>query len=250
MIKNLYITLILLSFSVAVYAQKPAKEDKGFLYRSEYVGAVMFHSSGWGGTFYKGVHKGYDKRNLYGLEVVTMKHSKEFKTYNPYYEDSKGYIFGKQNSLIIARPFFGKKKVKFEKWREQGVQIGYIWAIGPSVGLSKPVYLEIGHSSTGSYQYDFITVEKYNSEEHHVDNIYGKAPATKGLDEIKVHPGLYAKFGLNFEYSPQGDGIKSLEAGMTIDAYPARIPLMAEIQNKYVYFAFYVSILYGKKHLN
>ena len=54
--------------------------------------------------------------------------------------------------------------------------------------------------------------------------IYGRASFTKGLNEIKVMPGIYAKGGFNFEYSKEDKVIHAIEVGAQINAFPKRDP--------------------------
>jgi hypothetical protein len=76
-------------------------------------------------------------------------------------------------------------------------------------------------------------------------DIYGRAAFTKGLNEIKVMPGLYAKGGFNFEYSKQDKVIHAIEVGLQINAFPKEIPIMATNTNKAVFFSFFVSYRFG-----
>jgi hypothetical protein len=249
--RKYYITLVaFLAFVGAAAAQAGGVSgDAKVIYKKELTGGLIFHSDGWGATFRHGLHKTGSKRRVLSVDLINMKHPKEFKSYNPYYEDSKGYIYGKQNTFLILRPGYGQRRILFDKMRTRGVEVGFSWSVGPSLGFAKPVYLEIGYPSI---PYQDIAIERYDPNEHYIDNIFGKAPGTKGLTELKLYPGAFGKFGLHFEYSNERDGIKALETGFAIDAYPERVPIMAELddqnaQNKQYYFTFYIKILYGKK---
>ena len=83
-------------------------------------------------------------------------------------------------------------------------------------------------------------------------NIYGKAPVLKGIDELKLVPGGFAKFGMSFEYGNEVTKIRSLEIGMMLDVYYKQVPIMAELDpsfnpNNFFFFGFYVSLNYGKR---
>lgn len=227
-------------------AQTPDPGPVKLHYPKEVVGGIIVHSNGYGITCRYGVHKTGFSRHIFGGDFVIMKHDKEVKSYNPWYEDSKGYIYGKENSFFILRGFYGQRYSFTDKIRERGVDVGVIWGIGPALGFTKPIYLEIGHPSV---PYEYITVERYNSQEHYVDNIFGKAPGTKGLDELGFHPGVHVKAGLLFEYSPENEGIKALEIGVTLDAFAKKVPIMALTENKQFFVSFYLNLLFGKKYL-
>ena len=95
-------------------------------------------------------------------------------------------------------------------------------------------------------QYDII-VEKYNPNIHNQDDIYGRAPFTDGLTELKFRPGLYTKLGYCFEYAPIFENMKALEVGVALDAFPKEIPIMAFTKNKQLFFTFYITLMYGRK---
>ncbi len=241
------IPFLLILISIDVLGQTTLFDETRIIYKKEMIGGIVLHGDGWGLNFAVGKHITAKSRRMIQFEIVGMKHPKEVKSFNPYYEDSRGYFYGKTNSFHILRPSYGRKHQLTDKLRKSGVEVNYMWAIGPSLGFSKPIYLEIGKPSI---PYEFIVVERYDPEVHFVDDIFGRASWFEGLDEMKFHPGLFAQVGLNFEYSGKRQGIKALEAGMSIDVYPETIPIMAEIEgveNKQFYLEFYVAIKYGKK---
>ena len=75
--------------------------------------------------------------------------------------------------------------------------------------------------------------------------IYSKAAFTKGLDETKLLPGLYAKGGFNFEYSKQDKILHAIELGAQINVFPKKIPIMATASNKAIFFSLFVSYRFG-----
>ena len=241
-------SLVVLSLVCAFsQAQQTIYEDGRSLYKKELYGGFIIHGDGWGLNFYSARHITARDRRVLGIEIIGMKHPKEIKSFNPYYEDALGYFYGKVNSLMIVRPTYGRKHQITDKIRNTGVEVNYVWGIGPSLGLAKPVYLQIGKPEI---PYQFIEVERYDPEVHYVDDIYGRASWFKGFGEMKLYPGLFGKFGFNFEHSGEQAGIKSIEAGVMVDAYPVVVPIMAElegVENKQFFMEFYVSLMFGKK---
>ena len=211
------------------------------LYRNEIHGGPLIHTNGWGATFRKGIHVTGTRKRFLEFDYVNMKHPKEIRSVNPYYKDARGYIYGKQNAFSILRSGVGFQNTLNGKDQRKGVEVRYHYFIGPSVGFIKPIYLEIIRNNIP------ISTEKYDPQKHHIDNIYGKAPFSRGIDELKLQPGLYGKFGLSFEYSAYDDYVRAIETGFTIDAYSKRVPIMALTENNQFFFNFYISIVYGKK---
>ena len=247
MIKKVYITIFFCSFVFFGQAQTPDLRGANIQYHKDFSTGFILHSDGWGVSLRKGVHKTGFRRHQFGLDFSVVKHAKQEKVFNPWYEDSRGYFYGKENSLILLRPYYGIRSSITDKLRDRAVEFGYIFAVGPTLGIVKPVYLEIGSPSV---PYDQITTERYDPTKHYVDNIYGRAPVMKGLGESKIYPGASFKFGLIFEHSNSKDRIKTLEAGITLDAFLKEVPMMAFTENKQVFFAFYIGFFFGKKQVD
>ncbi len=242
--------LILLVLGLGtVRAQQTIYEETRVPYKREILGGVLIHGDGWGLQFYHAKYRTARDRRLLGIEIVSMKHPKEVKSFNPYYEDSRGYFYGKINSLMVVRPTYGRKWQITDKIRRSGVELNFIWSIGPSLGLLKPVYLQIG--TPDRIPYENIIVEKYDPARHDVQNIYGRATYFRGINEMKIYPGAFGRVALDFEYSGNVTGVKGIEVGATIDAYPRVLPIMAElegVENKQFFFEFYLALQFGKKY--
>jgi len=240
--------LLVLLCAAAAYGQQTIYEESRVPFRKEFYGGIMLHGDGWGAHFYRATYRTATNRLLFGVELAGMKHPKEVKSFNPYYEDSRGYFYGKSNSLLILRPTIGGKHQLTDKIRRSGVEVNYVWGVGPAIGLVKPVYLQIGKPDQIPYR--SIVIERYDPAVHDVQNIYGRATWFRGAGEMQFRPGAFARFGLNFEYSGQTTGLKALEAGMSVDAFPVVIPIMAELEgvrNKQVFLQFYLALQFGKK---
>ncbi len=233
----------------AAHAQQTIYEESRVPYKKEVYGGILLHGDGWGLQFYHAKYNTARDRRLLGVEIVGMKHPKEVKSFNPYYEDSRGYFYGKANSLMIVRPTYGRKWQITDKIRRSGVEVNFIWGVGPSLGLAKPVYLQIGKPDR--IPYESIVVERYDPAVHDVQNIYGRATWFNGVNEMKVNAGAFARVAFSFEYSGQVTGLKGIEVGATMDAYQKTIPIMAElegVQNKQLFFEFYLALQFGKKY--
>lgn len=231
-------------------AQQTIYEETRVPYKREIYGGAIVHGDGWGAQFYHATYRTATERRLLGVELVGMKHPKEVKSYNPYYEDSRGYYYGKVNALLILRPTFGGKHQIADKIRRTGVELNYVWGIGPSLGFLKPVYLQIGKPD--NVPYETFVIERYDPAVHNVQNIYGRASWLLGLGELDFRPGAFGRFGLNFEYAGHTTGLKALEVGASLDAFPVAIPIMAPLEgvaNKQFFFEFYLALQFGRKYV-
>jgi hypothetical protein len=241
--------LICSLFGTSAVAQKPLEDDKDtkVLYRKEFTVGLMATSTGWGLTARRSHHKtGYSK-TFWELDFVGVKHPKEVKF--TFYENAKGYVFGKINSFLILRTGYGLNKVIFSKGRTDGkaVEIRYLFGGGSSLGITKPYYVDVIKNT--ALPDGGIVSEAYNpnNPQHNQYNIYGRGPWYKGIDQIKLHPGIYGKFGLAFDYAKREKGTKTIETGIIFDYYFKKIPMMAFTYNKSLFFSFYVSLNFGGK---
>ena len=247
---TVYILFLFLLTSFGAYSQTQEAtifDEATVVYQNSIYGGAILHTNGWGAHITMGKAKTAFKSRIYQVDFVGMKHPKEIRTFNPYREQPRSYIFGKLNTFFIIRPSIGSRVVSFDKIRKSGVSVGYNWRVGPSLGITRPVYLEIG--LPGQYPYHTVIVEKYDPEVHKYDDILGRAGGLRGMNELKVKPGLYGAIALNFEYDANRNGMKGVEIGATIDYYPIKpVEIMAFAENYQVFLNFYVSLQFGKRY--
>jgi hypothetical protein len=244
--------LFVISFLVCSFlssGQSELYDEPVIIYNKQLFGGLHFHSNGYGGTFTLGRYKTAHKVFLLSADVLYMKHEKEIKSYNPVYDDTKSYVYGKKNNFYVLRLGAGQKKILTNKLRKSGVQVGYSYSIGSSIGITKPIYLEIGYPSI---PYEYLAIEKYDPDKHYFDDIYGRASGLNGLNELRFYPGVFAKFAFNFEYSNEKDRLKGLEVGAVMDGYFTDVPIMAEeigADNRKIFFNVFLNLFIGKKYI-
>jgi hypothetical protein len=248
-----FIYLLLAAFFCsAAHAQvnpNEYQEEKPVLLRNEASFGFLAHSNGIGIEGKRGFVQTYNKKWFLEAQLVGMKHPKEIKTINTRFENPKSFIYGKMNTLTMLRLAAGKQHILNAKAERTGIEIRLNYAGGLSLGITKPVYLIIDRS-LAQEEMSKPVEEKYDPNDEYqnqVDNIIGRAPFTRGLDELKPYPGLFVKTALNFEYAPGNEDIKSLEVGVALDAYGKKIPIMAFTQNKQFFLSFYLTLIYGQK---
>jgi hypothetical protein len=238
------------SFSLSCYAQEetPALSDTldNVLLERQWSLGVHINSNGWGLKVRKGRNLAALKQFMWEIEFTTYKSAKEVKTINPYYSDSKSYIYGKLNSVYFLRGGVGFQHILNRKPYWGGVQLSYLYYGGLSVGITKPMYLFIIHSTTTTdYQ---VTEERYNPEIHFPDNIYGRGAFLTGILNLEFHPGIYVKGGLEFEFGTRNRAIKALEIGAILDYSPFPIAIMAYNPKQSFFLTAYLSLSFGKRY--
>ncbi len=230
---------------VQTQAQSNARfSDDRIIYRYAAIGGVSMHTRGLNFYFRKYYNKDWYNSQYWQIDFATIKHRKEVKI-TPFEGDAKGYVFGKLNSLSALRGTYGRQKILFDKEQIKGVQIGLNASVGFSLGLVKPVYLEV--------EYPFVIdgrnveIERYDPDVHDRTKIIGRAPFAEGLEELKFYPGVHTKVGLYTEYAAGYEYIRSIEVGAMLDAFYKQVPIMAFTNNSFAFFSLYVSWQFGKR---
>jgi hypothetical protein len=137
----------------------------------------------------------------------------------------------------------GHQHELFKKADLGGIAIRYFYLAGPVLAIYKPIYYKVLYPiSLSEYE---IKEEKFDASIALPQDIYSKASFTKGLNETKVLPGLFAKGGFNFEYSKEDKIIHAIEVGAQINVFPKKIPIMASPDNKTIFFSLFVSYRFG-----
>ncbi len=222
-------------------------EDLNVLYRNEASGGIYAHSiGGFGLAYRRGWHVTGKRKRMIEVEMQNFKHPKETKSINSRYENTKGFVYGKLNSFLIIRPGVGYQNVLYQKSDKKSVEIRYSYFLGVTLTFAKPIYLEYVVSPINAPS-NIVATKRYDPNVDTLDNIYGKAPFFKGIENTKIHPGGYAKFALSFEYSDRYNNIKAIETGAIVDVYPRVIPMMAYNKNQQVFVSLYLKLIWGKK---
>lgn len=247
-IKYTFILLFFLQFFfLELSAQLPAEQINQARFTKEVWGGFIMHSQGFGLNFNYSKFKTFKKKKYFTIDLLTMNHEKEYKIFGSIDENAKRYVFGKLNAFMVLRPGIGGRKILVEKLRDNGLQITFNYSYGPSIGLTKPVYLEVLNIDSFGQVIGY-SIEKYDPEEHNIYNIYGRGPWSRGFLEGKFHLGGFLKLACEFEFSDDRGIIKALELGGVVDAYPRRIPIMTEIENPFIFPTVYLSLLIGAKY--
>jgi hypothetical protein len=242
--KKLLIIAVLSLFGLlSVYCQGDLTQEASVYYRNERSFAIKLNTNGWGLNYMEGKRINYLNKKLLEFELSILKDPKEVKMTNPYWDTPGNFIFGKLNSVFLLRGGIGRQRELYKKADLGGVSVRYFYTGGPVLAVYKPIYYKIINWMS-QYEYE-IKEEKFDVKKHDPTMIYSKAAFTKGLDETKVLPGLYAKAGFNFEYSKKDKVLHAIEIGSQIELFPKKIPIMATTSNKSVFLSLFASYRFG-----
>lgn len=150
------------------------------------------------------------------------------------------YIFGKSNYLYAIRPQYGREIIAFKKAPHQGVQISFLAAIGPTIGLLAPYYIEYYINRTETVR------EQYDPEIHQSKfDILGPGRLFEGIGESEIAFGGNAKAAINFEFGFLKSNVTGLELGYQLEGFTKEIPLMPTTENRQIFQSAFVTLYYG-----
>lgn len=244
--------LLFITLSENVEAQRGFAADTLedlIIYSNERSGVVVAHSRGLGIGYRAGKNVNAFRTRSIAVELVSINSGKQIKTINPYYANSKRYTYGKLNDVLLLRAGMSNKMLLNRKPYWGGVEVRFIYEGGLSLGLMKPYYLfviKINQLPFGGLDY-VIETQRFNADSYSWDDIYGRAPFTKGLNEIKLVPGAYAKVGFNFEFGAVKTTTRAFEAGVITDFFPQNLAIMDDARNQKLFLNFYISYAFGKR---
>jgi len=238
-LQNIFRVLILLSIaSVTGYGQT----QDSYEYQSEFVWGINKNTSGGliGGFIFKKSRK-LNERMLesFGLEIMNVKHPQEVRR-NSY--SGNFYTYGKNNYLYSFRFQYGRDFILFEKAPQQGVEIKAVFAVGPSLGIVAPYYVE--YSPDGQ---NFITVREQWNPEIHAELIVGPGRLFEGLGQSSIAVGANLKAALNFELGTFKSQVTGFEAGFLLDTYFKEIEMVPTAKNYWAYPTLFITFFYGTR---
>lgn len=237
--KSIFTSLALLFLSISFsHAQR---EDAGnYEYDREVLFGVNKNTNGGliGGFVLKMGYRIDDTNfQFFGLDLMNVKNPKETR-YNTVLGSS--YIFGKSNYLYSIRPYYGREIVVFQKAPQQGVQVSLLGAIGPSIGIIAPYYIEYAISRIQTVR------EQFDPEIHQSRfNILGSGRAFEGIGGSQIAFGGNAKAAVLFEFGVFKSNVTGLELGYQLEGFTKEIVLMPTVENRQVFQSVYFTFFYG-----
>jgi hypothetical protein len=268
-VKKLNITVLFSFFVFAVAAQdtattKPAKVDKKearrqkintlikqseegiLIYRKQSIFGFQGRSNGYGAFYELGKMKTQRKTTTYRIDFTEVKHQKEEKLSNGGgLVFTNPFIYGKLNSFYQAALGFGQQYMLGQKGNKNGVAVSAIFNGGLALGLLKPYYLQVQDPMTGENK--TIKYSVADSSLFLGPTIIGGGGLGKGWSEIKMKPGAFVKTAMRFDYGRFNEVVSGIEAGLCIEFYGSKIPIMFGQKEKQLFFQGYISILFGRR---
>jgi hypothetical protein len=224
---------------MSLHASVSGQTQDSYEYQSEFTWGINKNTFGGliGGLVFKKARKLNDRTlETFGLEVMNVKHPQEVRR-----NSSSGsfYIYGKSNYLYALRFQYGRDRILFKKAPQQGVEIKAVGAVGPTIGVVSPYYVEVG-TSPDNYTFRVPYTPKINA-----GSITGPGRLFEGLPESKIKMGLNLKAALNFELGSTKNQVTGFEAGFLLDMYTSKVVIIPTAKNYSVFPVLYFTLFYG-----
>jgi len=248
---------------------KYIKEDrkKGLIYKREFTIGGKITSNGWGITANVGKILNIHNTRIFEFEFDGIKDPRQEKqsAANSYVGSylatilgtPKDFYYGMQNQFFTLRAGYGYKYNIAEKAEKSGVALDFVYVGGVTLGLLKPYYLQLEYlTQIDSNDYSVqVQSERYNpnpttgNAQTFLDwnSIFGASGFGKGLNEIQPLPGIYGKAALNFEWGAKDNFITALEAGVALDLYYKKVPIMIDQTNHFMFWNVFLAFQLGKR---
>jgi hypothetical protein len=233
----------LICFVLLVSGGAVAQTQDSYEYQSEFIWGINKNTSGGliGGIVFKKARKLNDKvLETFGLELMNVKHSQEVRRNSS--TTGNFFIYGKSNYLYAIRLQYGRDIILFKKAPQQGAEIKGIFAIGPTIGVVAPYYVEYFPDQSGR-----TTLRAPWDPNIKFDQIGGTGRVFEGLGESKIVPGANLKAALNFELGTIKSQVTGFEAGFLMDVYTKKIELMPTTKNYSVFPTLFLTLFYGNR---
>jgi hypothetical protein len=241
--KLLILAVVILFGTIGLYGQGELNEQQKVFFRNEKSFGILLNSDGLGVSYRAAKRIDFRNKNLFEIDAGSLRNIKEYRQESINVQGSS-FIFGKLNSTFFLRGGIGHQHELFKKADLGGIAVRYFYSVGPVFAIYKPIYYRVIH---------LIPPNEYELKDEKFDvatiaspqDIYSKASFFKGFDQIGALPGLYGKFGFNFEYSKEDKIIHAIEIGGQVNAFPKKVPIMAGNNNKALFFSLFVSYRFG-----
>ena len=153
----------------------------------------------------------------------------------------------------MIRAGYGQKRYFSEKAKVKGLAVGMTWELGPTLGLLKPYYLDLGFRTDNGTNFVFRP-ERFSEENRDVfldrSRIGGSVGLGRGLGELAIRPGFHAQASAHFDWGAFDEFVKAVEAGFMVDAFLGSTDILVDlegVENRPFFFNVFVNLQLGKR---
>ena len=234
---------------IAIDAPNRTPIEERIIYNHQNSFNLCIHSQGFGLGFKIGKINNIYTTSNWETEFFTLNSLKEIRLISGYASTlARPFKYGKLNTVFGFRFGYGQEKRIYGKPYWGGVELRWIYEGGVSLALLKPYYYYVlvykGNSEV-DYK-EVIEERKFNDQDRWLD-IVGKAPLTKGFNEISLSPGIHVKSGFSFDIGTSRARYQAINFGAVAECYPAGISIVDSQRNRRFFLTFFLSYNWGSR---
>jgi hypothetical protein len=224
------------------------EEEGAIIYQKQSIFGIKLNTDGYAAFYELGRLKTPVKTNLYSLEIGERKHPKEEKLSrgNSYgFAIGNPYIYGKINNFYYVKLGYAQQHLIGGKGNKNGVAVSALYGGGLTAGLLKPYY--ISYSDPVTNQRKDLKFTNNDTAFLEARSIIGASGLSKGFNEIKFAPGIFAKGGLRFDYGRYNETVTAIEVGINAEFYSQKMPIMLLNKQRQLFLNAYAAIEFGRR---
>ena len=218
------------------------QQEEIYEYSQEYIWGISKNTNsgligGLAGKYTRKIKEG--QFQSFGLEIVNVKNPKELRRVSR--ASGNTFILGKTNYLFSVRPQYGREWVLFRKAPQQGVQVNFILAGGPTIGLLTPYYVQFGNQQ--------VSVIPARDVGPNTSEIVGSGPFLRGFreGEVDLKLGANLKASMSFEFGTFKNDVTGFEAGFQIEAFSEAIEIVQVAGTQQFFPSAFIMLFYGSR---
>ncbi len=222
------------------------EEEGDPAFKKQSVFGIKLSTDGYGISYEKGKYKTPRKTFLYQFELNEKKHNKEVKTATGpqnLFGQSNSVVWGKINNFYQFKIGVGQQHLIGGKANKSGVAVSLLYAGGLSLGMAKPYLINVVENPSSPNS----PVVRKKFTDTTGGYVIGASGFTYGWNELKIKPGLHAKFAMRFDYGRFNETVSAIEAGLNAEYYFSEVEQLLYNKPKNFFFNAYVTILFGRR---
>lgn len=238
---------VMMAYPLKAQVFKKPTDMQDYLYKKECSGGLRLQTNGIALYLEYGWIKDIKRTRLLQIEYLYHINYMQ-KRQKAQRQSGRDFAYGLQNRFHAIHLSYGFKRTIADKADRNGVRLSVSFFGGFSLGLVKPYYLNLRQPSDGDI---VVKPERYSeanaSRFLSLDSIIEAAPIRYGLNQIEPVPGVHLKSSLDFDWGTKDAFVKALEAGIMLDLYYKRIPVMINKTNRFYQIGLYLAFHFGKR---
>lgn len=161
-------------------------------------------------------------------------------------QGGKDFIYDKLNYAYTVSLLYGWQRTLFnlDPYNQTTIKTGL--AIGPTLGILKPYYLDVA-VNVGNNVYELRSLP-YDPNTMAFTDIVGEGNFSLGTDELKYAPGLTMRWNTMFNLGGSKAKIRAVNVGFDVHYFFDKFRIMATSENRQLYVIGFVGILFGSSY--